>query len=152
MSSIPTRPASLSTSAVAPVVLHGGFVIAGVVTPLTGPILPILIGRWSLSDQRAGLFFTAQFCGSMAGVASLGWLIQRGYQYALVCGFSLIAGGGAGINLYRITRPDNALPVQRGGMGLITSLPNIRGDEEIHNIVGDGRSRATILLGCSITT
>src|SRR6202011_2058325 len=99
MSSIPTRPGSLPPSSAAPVVLHGGFVIAGIVTTLIGPILPILIGRWSLSDQRAGLFFTAQFCGSMAGVASLGWLIKRGYRYAFVCGFSLIAAGVAGLNL-----------------------------------------------------
>src|ERR1700730_13780239 len=95
MSSNPTRPASLPTSLAAPVVLHGGFVIAGIVTTLIGPVLPILIGRWSLSDQRAGLFFTAQFCGSMAGVASLGWLIKRGYRHALVWRFRLIAGGGA---------------------------------------------------------
>src|ERR1700724_4490739 len=98
MRSIQTRPASLPTSSAASVVLHGGCVVAGVVTTLIGPLLPILIGRWSLTDQRAGLFFTAQFCGSMAGVASLGWLIQRGYRHALVCGFSLLAAGVAGVN------------------------------------------------------
>src|SRR5260370_11991509 len=97
MSSIQTRPASLPTSSAASLVLHGGFVVAGIVTTLIGPILPILIGRWSLTDQRAGLFFTAQFCGSMAGGASLGWLIQRGYRHALVCGFSLMAAGVAGV-------------------------------------------------------
>src|SRR3984893_9834991 len=95
MRSIQTRPASLPTSSAPSVVLHGGFVVAGVVTTLIGPLLPILIGRWSLTDQRAGLFFTAQFCGSMAGVASLGWLIKRGYRHALVWRFRLIAGGGA---------------------------------------------------------
>src|SRR5258708_36312258 len=96
MSSIPTRPASLPTSSAAPVVLHGGFVVAGIVTTLIGPILPMLIGRWSLTDQRAGLFFTAQFCGSMAGGASLRWLVKRGYRRAFVCGFRLIAAGVVG--------------------------------------------------------
>jgi FHS family glucose/mannose:H+ symporter-like MFS transporter len=125
MSSIPTRPVSLPTSSAAPVVLHGGFVIAGIVTTLIGPILPILIGRWSLSDQRAGLFFTAQFCGSMAGVASLGWLIQRGYQYALVCGFSLIAGGVAGLTLDSYVASLAAAAVFGCGLGQVLSATNL---------------------------
>jgi FHS family glucose/mannose:H+ symporter-like MFS transporter len=99
MSSVQTRPVSLPISSAASVVLHAGFVIAGVVTTLIGPILPIFIARWSLSDQRAGLFFTAQFCGSMAGVASIRWLIGRGYRQAFVCGFTLIAAGVAALNL-----------------------------------------------------
>ena len=99
MSSIQSRPPLHSISSAASVVLHAGFVVAGVATTLIGPILPILIGRWTLSDQRAGLFFTAQFCGSMAGVASTRWLIGRGYRQTFVCGFSLIAAGVAGLNL-----------------------------------------------------
>ncbi len=99
MSSIQTRSASLPLSSGASVVLHCGFVVTGIVTTLIGPILPIFIARWSLSDQRAGLFFTAQFCGSMAGVASIRWLIGRGYRRAFVCGFTLIAAGVAGLNL-----------------------------------------------------
>src|SRR5580700_11123771 len=99
MSSIQTRPLMLPISSAASVVLHTGIVVAGVATTLIGPILPIFIGRWSLSDQRAGLFFTAQFCGSMAGVASIRWLIGRGYRQAFVCGFILIAAGVAGLNL-----------------------------------------------------
>src|SRR4030088_1857470 len=93
MSLVQTRPALLPISSAASLVLHGGFVVTGIITTLIGPLLPILISRWSLTDQRAGLFFTAQFCGSMAGVASLGWLIKRGYRHAFVCGFSLIAAG-----------------------------------------------------------
>src|SRR3984885_3936457 len=99
MSSIQSGPLLLSISSAASVVLHAGLVVTGVATTLIGPILPILIGRWTLSDQRAGLFFTAQFCGSMAGVASTRWLIARGYRQTFVCGFSLVAAGVAGLNL-----------------------------------------------------
>ena len=99
MSSVQTRTVLLPISSAASVVLHAGFVVTGVATTMIGPILPILIARWSLSDQRAGLFFTAQFCGSMAGVASIRWLIGRGYRQAFVCGFILIAAGVAGLNL-----------------------------------------------------
>ena len=125
MSSIQTRPASLPTSSAAFVVLHGGFVVAGIVTTLIGPILPILIGRWSLTDQRAGLFFTAQFCGSMAGVASLGWLIKRGYRHALVCGFSLIAAGVAGLNLGGYVASLAAAAVFGCGLGQVLSATNL---------------------------
>src|SRR5271154_7373976 len=101
MGSTHDRPVALPISSAASVVLHAGYIVAGIVTTLMGPILPILIGRWSLSDQRAGLFFTAQFCGSMVGVASLGWLIKRGYRHTFVCGFSLVAAGVAGVKLGR---------------------------------------------------
>jgi|SRR5580658_6370119 MFS transporter, FHS family, glucose/mannose:H+ symporter len=99
MSSTQTRPVSLPISSAASIVLHAGFVVTGVATTLIGPMLPIFIARWSLTDQRAGLFFTAQFCGSMAGVASIRWLIARGYRQAFVCGFILIAAGVAALNL-----------------------------------------------------
>jgi fucose permease len=107
------------------VVLHGGFVVAGIVTTLIGPILPILIGRWSLADQRAGLFFTAQFCGSMAGVASLGWLVKRGYRHALVCGFSLIAAGVAGLNLGSYVASLAAAGLFGCGLGQVLSATNL---------------------------
>ena len=49
------------------VIVHSGFIVAGVVTVILGPILPILIARWSMTDERAGLFFTLQFCGNRLG-------------------------------------------------------------------------------------
>ena len=99
--------------------------VAGIVTTLIGPILPILIGRWSLTDQRAGLFFTAQFSGSMAGVASLGWLIKRGYRHAFVCGFSLIAAGVAGLNLGSYVASLAAAAVFGCGLGQVLSATNL---------------------------
>ncbi|MGA8621896.1 MAG: MFS transporter [Candidatus Sulfotelmatobacter sp.] len=125
MSWIQTRPVPPAISSTAPVVLHGGFVVTGIVTTLIGPILPILISRWSLSDQRAGLFFTAQFCGSMVGVASLGWLIKRGYRLTFVCGFSLIAAGVAGLNLGSNVATLGAVAVFGCGLGQVLSATNL---------------------------
>ncbi|HEY6301932.1 MAG TPA: MFS transporter [Terriglobales bacterium] len=125
MHSIQTRSASLPISSAASVVLHGGFVVTGIVTTLIGPILPILIGRWSLSDQRAGLFFTAQFCGSMVGVASLGWLIKGGYRHTFVCGFGLIAAGVAGLNLGSNVASLAATAVFGCGLGQALSATNL---------------------------
>jgi fucose permease len=83
-------------------VIHAAFASAGIVTVLLGPILPILISRWSLSDERAGLFFTTQFCGQLAGCLSTGVLIPlrgRGYRLTFAIGFALIALGVAALGL-----------------------------------------------------
>jgi FHS family glucose/mannose:H+ symporter-like MFS transporter len=125
MSSIHTPPPWLSISSAASVVLHAGLVVAGVATTLIGPILPILIARWGLSDQRAGLFFTAQFCGSMAGVASTRWLIGRGYGQTFVCGFSLVAAGVAGLNLGSYEACLGATFVFGCGLGQALSTANL---------------------------
>ncbi len=125
MSSIQTPPPLPSISSAASVVLHAGLVVAGVATTLIGPILPILIARWSLSDQRAGLFFTAQFCGSMAGVASTRWLIGRGYRQTFVCGFSLVAAGVAGLNLGSYEACLGATFVFGCGLGQALSTANL---------------------------
>lgn len=94
-------------------------------TTLLGPLLPILIARWSLSDQRAGLFFTAQFCGSMVGVASIGPLLKRGYRYTFVCGFGLIATGVAGLNLGTHIATLAAAAVFGCGLGQTLSSANL---------------------------
>jgi FHS family glucose/mannose:H+ symporter-like MFS transporter len=78
-----------------------------------------------LSDQRAGLFFTAQFCGSMVGVASIGTLIKRGYRYSFVCGFGLIAAGVAGLNLDSQVATLAASAVFGCGLGQALSSANL---------------------------
>jgi MFS transporter, FHS family, glucose/mannose:H+ symporter len=125
MRSIPTRAVSPPISSTAFVLLHAGFVITGIVTTLIGPLLPVLISRWSLSDQRAGLFFTAQFCGSMAGVASIGPLLKRGYRYTFVWGFGLIAAGVAALNLGSYVLTLAAALVFGCGLGQTLSSANL---------------------------
>src|SRR5580658_3342232 len=125
MSSTHDRPVAHPISSAASVVLHAGYVVAGIVTTLIGPILPILISRWSLTDQRAGLFFTAQFCGSMLGVSTLGALLGRGYRYAFVCGFSLIAAGVAGLSLGRYPAALSAAALFGCGLGQALSATNL---------------------------
>src|SRR5580700_11943821 len=125
MGSIPVHADEISQKRAASVAIFAAFVVAGIVTTLMGPILPILIGRWSLSDQRAGLFFTAQFCGSMVGVSTLGALIGRGYRYAFVCGFSLIAAGVAGLTLGSYLAGLAAAALFGCGLGQALSATNL---------------------------
>src|SRR5271169_6750529 len=94
MSSIETPGKTLWRERKASAAIHAAFVLTGVITVLLGPVLPVLIVRWSLSDQRAGLFFTLQFCGNLAGIASMGALIsRRGYRLAIPLGFGFMAAG-----------------------------------------------------------
>jgi FHS family glucose/mannose:H+ symporter-like MFS transporter len=79
--------------------LFAGFVISGMTATILGPSLPSFITRWHLDDTQAGLFFTAQFTGSLLGVLlSSAILSMRGYRDALVLGFFLIAVGVTGLN------------------------------------------------------
>lgn len=119
------RHHSSSTSSAAVPVLHLGFVITGIVTTLLGPLLPILISRWLLTDRGAGLFFSAQFCGSMLGVASIGVLIKRGYRQTFVCGFGLIAIGVAGLNLSGYDADLASVAVFGCGLGQVLSAGNL---------------------------
>ncbi len=63
-------------------------------TTFLGPMLPVLVARWSLNDTQAGSLFTAQFTGSMLGVVLSGLLIQHwGYRMALISGLGAMATG-----------------------------------------------------------
>ena len=76
--------------------LHGGFLLIGVVTTLLGPILPMLAAQWSLDDAELGLLFTAQFGGAIIGAAlSSRMIVQLGLFRLMVCGYVAIAGAVA---------------------------------------------------------
>jgi MFS transporter, FHS family, glucose/mannose:H+ symporter len=79
--------------------LGAGFVLLGIPTVIVGPILPVFISRWSLSDTQAGLFFSVQFTAALCGVwittALTSW---RGYRPSLVIGYLLTGAGLAALN------------------------------------------------------
>lgn len=49
---MPSTPAGVPAGAVP--VAHAAFVLTGVVTTLLGPLLPVLLVRWSLDDAVSG--------------------------------------------------------------------------------------------------
>lgn len=102
------------------------FVVAGIVTTILGPILPLLIGRWSLTDERAGLFFTVQFATNMIGLASLSALLPRwGYKATLVPGYIAIALGLAGLNASTAAGGLAATALYGYGLGLVLASSNL---------------------------
>lgn len=102
------------------------FVVAGIVTTILGPILPLLIGRWSLTDQRAGLFFTVQFAANMIGLASLSALLPRwGYKATLVPGYIAIAIGLTGLTASSAAGGLAATALYGYGLGLVLASSNL---------------------------
>src|SRR5271155_2974470 len=72
------------------------FFPTGILQTLLGPMLPILIMRWSLNDTQAGRLFLVQFLASLVGVQFSGFLLARlGYRPAFLSGLLLMACGVA---------------------------------------------------------
>ncbi len=119
---VPTMHGAMITKA-AVIAAHAAFVLTGTVTTLLGPLLPVLAARWSLDDAQAGYFFTAQFAGSMAGVAVSGTLVSRtGFQVALSVGLAVMALGVGGLGL--AAWPGALLSVGCYGVGLGIAIPS----------------------------
>ena len=79
---IPLRASRIVTA-----LLHLGFVLTGIFMVLLGPVLPALVQRWGLNDSQAGLFFAAQFLGSVLSNFLSGLLIPEfGFRPAFVGG------------------------------------------------------------------
>jgi MFS transporter, FHS family, glucose/mannose:H+ symporter len=79
--------------------LAAGFILTGIPTVIIGPILPVFISRWSLSDTQAGLFFSVQFTAALCGVWITTALTSRyGYRPSLVIGYLLTGVGLAALN------------------------------------------------------
>ncbi|HEV8383238.1 MAG TPA: MFS transporter [Candidatus Acidoferrales bacterium] len=98
MKSSTTTAAPETARGPASTLIHSGAVLSGMLTTLLGPLLPVLSARWSLDDAQAGYFFTAQFAGSMTGAAISGLLLpRRGFRFALVLGFALVAAGAVAL-------------------------------------------------------
>lgn len=107
-------------------VLHFGFIVTGIATTLLGPILPELSSRSSLSDARAGLFFVAQFLGSMSGVAISSFLLpRRGFRFTVATGFALTGAGIAALAVDSWTIGLLATAIYGCGLGLTITGSNL---------------------------
>jgi MFS transporter, FHS family, glucose/mannose:H+ symporter len=124
-------------------VVHAGFAVTGVITTMLGPLLPVLINRWSLSDARAGLFFSAQYFAALTGALTLSaLLVWRGYKIVLVTGFALMAVGVSGLLLGNHTMGLIATGTYGYGLGLILSSTNLW----VAEIAGSRRAAAISIV------
>lgn len=72
-------------------VLATSFFLAGLGTVVLGPLLPVLLHEWALSDNRGGLLLLAKFVGAFVGGASV---LQR-LRLCVFAGHLLAAAGFA---------------------------------------------------------
>jgi MFS transporter, FHS family, glucose/mannose:H+ symporter len=98
------------------------FLPTGVLTTLLGPMLPIVIARWTLSDTQAGNLFLVQFLAQLAGVQLAGVMLARvGFRPAFLSGLVLMACGVS--TLYAGGRWLGLASVALYGLGLGIMLP-----------------------------
>jgi MFS transporter, FHS family, glucose/mannose:H+ symporter len=119
------------------------FIPTGILTTLLGPMLPILIARWALSDAQAGNLFLVQFLASLVAVQLSGVLLARaGFRTPFLLGLLLMAAGvGA---LYEGSAWLGLVSVALYGLGVGFIIPT---DNLLIAEVGAGsRTRALSLL------
>ncbi|HMD40311.1 MAG TPA: MFS transporter [Candidatus Acidoferrum sp.] len=124
------------------VLLFAGFVLTGVEITLAGPMLPLFIQRWSLTDSQAGIFFTLEFGCSLGGV----WLSSLithylGSRTSLVLGYLLIGVGLATVNASSMHVALFALGALGTGYGLVVPVTNVTVAE-----IGGARSASLVSL------
>jgi fucose permease len=110
--------------------LAAGFILTGIPTVIVGPILPVFISRWSLSDTQAGLFFTVQFAAALCGVWITTALTSRhGYRPSLVIGYLLTGAGLAALNAPTHVLALVATAVFGVGYGMVVPPTNLSAAE-----------------------
>lgn len=124
------------------VLLFAGFVLTGIEITLVGPMLPVFIARWSLSDSQAGMLSAALFVSSLVGV----WLSSAithhvSSRTALVIGYFVMAAGLASINASSIHVAYFALAALGLGYGLVVPGTNLAVAE-----IGGARSASLVSL------
>jgi FHS family glucose/mannose:H+ symporter-like MFS transporter len=142
---------SASTSASSRVLtayVHAGFVVAGAVTILLGPILPMLAARWSLRDAQTGYFFLAQFLTAILGSAVSSYGIPRwGFKKSFLASFILIAIGVATLGRFEWIGTLVSISVYGAGLGFLSPATNLW----IGEAAKTGRAGALNLINFSWT-
>jgi MFS transporter, FHS family, glucose/mannose:H+ symporter len=119
------------------------FLPTGILTTLIGPMLPLLMVRWSLSDTQAGNLFLVQFLASLVGVQLTGFLLSRlGFRPSFLLGLLLMACGTATLYLGSVALGMASVAVYGLGLGLIIPTDNLL----IAEISPASRSGAVSLL------
>lgn len=126
MSTAPTRFSTESANR--KLVLAGqlAFLPTGVLTTLLGPMLPIVIARWTLSDTQAGNLFLMQFLAQLAGVQLASPMLAKvGFRPAFLSGLALMGCGVSTFFLGSAWLGFASVAVYGLGVGFITPTDNL---------------------------
>jgi len=102
------------------------FFPTGILSTLLGPMLPILIARWTLNDTQAGNLFLVQFLAMMVGVQLSGVMLARwGFRLAFLLALLLMACGAVSLYMGSLWLGMIAVAVNGLGLGLIAPTDNL---------------------------
>jgi len=120
-----TRRFPITTSGT--VLIHLDFLLAGIVMTFLGPLLPILVARWGISDAVAGRLFLTQFISSMFGMFMSAQLVQKqGYRRTFIVGLVLMTVGTALLASGPFLVGVAAVAILGMGHGITTPAGNLR--------------------------
>ncbi len=124
------------------------FLPTGILTTLLGPMLPILIARWTMNDTQAGNLFLVQFLAMLAGVQLSGLLLARwGFRPAFLSGLLLMAYGVATLLMGSSWLGLASVAVYGLGLGLMIPTDNLliaeigTGPDQTSPAISDASSR-----------
>jgi FHS family glucose/mannose:H+ symporter-like MFS transporter len=130
--------------------MNAAFVLAGLATFLLGPILPILIAQWHLTDQQAGLLLLAQFTGATLGGATVSRRLPQAFRSGLTAAFVGFLFFGFAHSLLTA-----CLGLMLGGLGVgrIIASVNIIAGARFATHTGSALARLNISfsLGCLLS-
>ena len=143
MAEISVDPLSASSSKRLILAAQFAFLPTGILTTLLGPMLPILITRWALTDTQAGNLFLVQFLSSLVGVQLSGvFLFRLGFRPSFLLGLLLMAGGTATLLMGSVVVGMASVAIYGLGLGLIVPTDNLL----IAEVSPTSRSGAVSLL------
>jgi len=113
--------------------LAAGFILAGLGTVLLGPILPILLHQWQLTDAQGGVLISAKFLGAFLG----GITVLPRLRFAILTGCVLCCCGFGAFALSHSLAPA-AVALFFGGLGLgqLIASTNILAGRRYHAHTG----------------
>jgi len=120
MTTAQTREPKIEFSKSLILVAQFAFLPTGILNTILGPMLPHMIGRWSLTDAQAGNLFLIQFLSALLGVQLSGVLLSRfGYKPAFLGSLLCMALGAATLWLGSVQLGFIAVAIYGFGVGSI---------------------------------
>ena len=108
------------------ILLHGLFILVGVVTTMLGPLLPSLMRRWTLSDAEAGSLFTAQFLTAVLSSVLMMYFMRRFRAWHLMLiGYFLCGIGALGLTASHWQWGFLGVCIWGLGLGIINPAANL---------------------------
>jgi fucose permease len=101
--------------------LYFYFVVAGIVTVMLGPLLPVFIRQWNIQDSQAGTLFVVNFAGQLCGAL----FAARNLRLSVILGALLSAIGCAFMAWASFSTAPFALFFVGAGIGIGLTAGNI---------------------------